>query len=200
MTKPETQNAQQNQTVSPEAKKIKPKKIIGIVFTSLGIAVVAFLFVVAATLAVDKFVRKSPVPAFCGYSTLIVTTGSMQGTIDEGDMIIIKRTDTYKVGDVVSFIQDGSVVTHRIIREEDGNFFTKGDANNVEDTRAIKQEHIVGKVTGKIPHLGLFFSWIKDEGGWAYIVAAAAVVVCGVILLKYVSLDGKKKEKDKGNE
>ena len=59
----------------------KARSVVKIVFTSLGIAIVAFLFFVVATLAVDKFIKKSPVPSFFGYSTLIVTTGSMSGTI-----------------------------------------------------------------------------------------------------------------------
>lgn len=164
----------------------KAKRVTGIVFLSLGLAVVAFLFTVAVTLAVDKFVKKKPVPAFCGISTLIVQTGSMSGTIDEGDLIIVKRRDDYRVGDIITFMPEYASVptTHRIVRIQDGKFYTKGDANNAEDTRPITKDNIVGKVVGTVPHVGLFFRWIKDDFGWAYIVAVAAVVVSGVILYK----------------
>ena len=164
----------------------KAKRVTGIVFLSLGLAVVVFLFTVAVTLAVDKFVKKKPVPAFCGISTLIVQTGSMSGTIDEGDLIIVKRRDDYRVGDIITFMPEYASVptTHRIVRIQDGKFYTKGDANNAEDTRPITKDNIVGKVVGTVPHVGLFFRWIKDDFGWAYIVAVAAVVVSGVIFYK----------------
>lgn len=176
-------------------EKIKAKRIVGITFTALGVAVILFLFSVVVTLAVDKFVRKSPVPSFCGISTLIVTTGSMSGTIEEGDMIIIKKSDEYKIGDIITFMPENATVptTHRIVRIADGKYFTKGDANNAEDTRPIDADGIVGKVTGRIRHVGLFFAWIKEDFGWAYILVAAAVIAAGIILLKAVSLGSKEK-------
>ena len=171
---------------SVAVKKGEKRSVPGIVFTCIGGAIVLFLFFVAVVLAVDKFVKKSPVPSFFGTSTLIVTTGSMSGTIEDGDVIIVKRADEYKVGDIVTFIQPGDTVptTHRIIRITDDRYYTKGDANNAEDMRPLYKSEIVGKVTGTIPHLGLFFRWLKDDFGWIYLVAIVGVIVGGIILLK----------------
>lgn len=168
------------------AKTSKAKTIVKWSFTGLGLAIVAFLVFVLIVLAVDKFGRKSAVPSFFGTSALIVATGSMSGTIEEGDLIIIKKSDEYKTGDIVTFIQDGDTIptTHRIIRIRDGKFYTKGDANNAEDTHPIEQAEIVGKVTKTVPHVGLFFRWLKDEFGWVYLVGVVGVVVVGVVLLK----------------
>ena len=168
------------------AKGKRKMSVVGIVFTCIGVAIVAFLLFVAITLAVDKFVKKSPVPSFFGTSTLIVTTGSMSGTIEDGDMIVVKKSDEYKIGDIITFLPAGDTVptTHRIIRINDGKFYTKGDANNAEDTRAIEQSDIVGKVAFTVPHVGLFFRWLKDDLGWIYLVAAVVVIVAGIVLLK----------------
>lgn len=176
------------------SKKKKVKRTVDIVLTCIGGAVAAFLLFVAAVLAIDKFVNKSPVPSFFGTSLLIVTTGSMAGTINEGDMIIVKKSDEYKVGDVVTFLPDGDTVptTHRIMRIEGDRYFTKGDANNVEDARSIEKRHIVGKVTGTMPILGLFCTWVTQEFGWLYLVAIVILIVSGVVLLKL--FPKKKKE------
>lgn len=180
----------------------KARSAVKIVFMSLGIAIVAFLFFVVATLAVDKFIKKSPVPSFFGYSTLIVTTGSMSGTIEQGDMIVIKKTDEYKIGDVITFIPEGESIptTHRIIRISGDHYYTKGDANNAEDMRPVTADRIVGKVINTYSHAGLFFGWLKDDFGWAYIVLAVAIVIAGVLLLKYVSFSKNKETESVAKE
>ena len=174
-------------------KRKRKMSVVGIVFTCIGVAIVLFLFFVAVTLAVDKFVKKSPVPSFFGTSTLIVTTGSMSGTIEDGDMIVVKKSDEYKIGDIITFLPAGDSIptTHRIIRVNDGMFYTKGDANNAEDTRAIEKSDIVGKVAFTVPHVGLFFRWLKDDLGWVYIVAIVVVVIAGIVLLKQFPVNKK---------
>ena len=181
----------QDENRSPKKKK----RVVGLVFTAIGLAVVAFLFAVTVTLAVDKFVKKSPVPSFCGISALIVTTGSMSGTIEEGDMIIIKKKDDYKIGDIITFMPDGASIstTHRIVRIQGDYYYTKGDANNAEDTRPIEKSNIIGKVTGRVKHVGLFFKLIKEDFGWAYMVAIVAVTAAGIILFRAASPAKKEK-------
>ena len=180
--------------VSAKPRKLK-MSVANIVFTSIGGVVIVFLLFVAITLAVDKFVNKSPVPSFFGTSTLIVTTGSMSGTIEEGDLIVVKKSDDYGIGDIITFLPFGDTVptTHRIIRITDGKYFTRGDANNAEDSRFIEKNEIIGKVTHTVPHVGLFFKWLKGEFGWAYLVAFVIVIGAGIVLLK--QFPATKKEK-----
>lgn len=183
--------------VAPVSAKPRKSKmsVANIVFTSIGGVVIVFLLFVAITLAVDKFVNKSPVPSLFGTSTLIVTTGSMSGTIEEGDLIVVKKSDDYVIGDIITFLPFGDTVptTHRIIRITDGKYFTRGDANNAEDSRFIEKDEIIGKVTHTAPHVGLFFKWLKDEFGWAYLVAFVIVIGAGIVLLK--QFPATKKEK-----
>lgn len=74
-----------------------------------------------------------------------VKTGSMEDNIHVNDYILIYKKDDYEIGDIVTFKKDNYLVTHRIIREENNKFVTKGDANNTEDD-AISLGQIVGKV------------------------------------------------------
>lgn len=50
-----------------------------------------------------------------GYTFFIVASGSMSGTVDVNDMVIVKITDDFQVGDIVTYQADGYFVTHRII-------------------------------------------------------------------------------------
>lgn len=176
------------------AKKILSiaKKIIWWIF----IAMFAFVAVVASWLAIDKFIRKSPVPTFCGYALLTIETGSMSGTIEIGDMILIKDTNDYKIGDIITFLPEGDIIptTHRIINYgEDGTFVTKGDANNTKDTITVSSDMILGEVINVLPKVGLFSDWVKQEG-WLYIVAALVILGVGAFMLKYTDDDTEKNE------
>jgi signal peptidase len=148
--------------------------------------VFGIVFFVTSWLFVDKFIRKSPVPSFLGYSMLIIQTGSMSGTMEIGDMIIIKDTGDYKIGEIITFMPDGAVVptTHRIINyTATGEFVTKGDANNVKDTDNTTTDQILGEVVMHLPKLGQFASWVQVEG-WMYIIATIGIIFLGVFMVK----------------
>ncbi len=141
---------------------------------------------VVAWLAVDKFIIGSPVPSMFGYATLTIETGSMSGTIEEGDMILIKDTGEYKIGDIVTFLQEGDKIptTHRIINyDSNGDFITRGDANNAADTTPVKQNEILGEVIEVFPKVGHFSNWVKMEG-WIYIVAVLGILAIGFWIAK----------------
>ena len=146
------------------------------------------LLIVAAWLCIDKFVLKSPVPSFCGYSSLTIATGSMSGTLEIGDIIIIKDTDDYKLGDIVTFLKEGETIptTHRIINyaEEEGRFITKGDFNNTDDgEEGVAQEDILGEMVLHLPILGMFVGWVKDGGGLIYLIAVVLILAIGAYML-----------------
>ncbi len=171
-----------------ERKENKAWKIVKTVLTSILLAVLAFLVVLVGWLAIDKFIIGSPVPSFAGCSQLTVVTGSMSGTIEEGDVIFIQKTDDYKIGDIVTYLPEGYDVptTHRIIGiNEDGTFITRGDANNVKDSIDVSKEMIVGEVVGVIPRLGIFFQWLQLDGGWLYLLVVILIVILGVLALKF---------------
>lgn len=169
--------------------------IVKKVFWGIVWAIFGLVALVAVWLAVDKFVVGNPVPSVFGYSTLTIATGSMNGTsvmvqgqdpveVNIGDMIVIKKTNDYKVGDVVTFLHDGEKVptTHRIIGYTDDGFVTKGDANNVKDTVPVAESEVIGEVVAHLPKAGLFAEWVQKEG-WLYIVCVLAIVAIGSLIL-----------------
>ena len=116
--------------------KEKTIRIIKKVLSIIGYSLLALLVVMTIWLVIDKFIIKSPVPSFLGFSTLRVETGSMTGTINEGDVIVIFKTNNYKIGDIVTYIQEGDLLptTHRIVLYEGSDgYITKGDFNNTTD-------------------------------------------------------------------
>ena len=104
-----------------KVKEINEKSLVKKIFGWIGTGFLTLLVIVASWLCFDKFVLGHRVPSIFGYSSLMVATGSMSGTIEEGDLIIIKDTGDYGIGDIVTFFQDGDTIptTHRIYNIDD---------------------------------------------------------------------------------
>lgn len=97
---------------------------------------------------------------FGRFYALAIGSGSMTGTINKGDVIIIdKKKKEYKKNDIIAFTQNGEIIVHRIIKvnkKENKKFYkTKGDANNGEDAWEVDEKDIVGQKKLRIPFLGL---------------------------------------------
>lgn len=162
------------------------KNLRGRVFSAIWrvmlILLAAILAISACTLAYDKFVKKSKIPSVFGYSVLIVASPSMTGAIEAGDAIIIKKSDSYAVGDVITYFpaDENFSVTHRIVRMEGDKFYTKGDANQSEDPDPVLIEQIAGKVAVKLDKVGYFIEWLKSPIG---IIFAATFIVLLILII-----------------
>lgn len=149
----------------------KPLFIIGTVLC----IIFAFLLICNLTIIVKGTVNPDVPPSVLGVTPMVVQSGSMSGTaeghLEVGDLIFIVKPDAdkLKVGDVISFMDGGIVVTHRIIEVttgEDGEkmFVTKGDANNAADP-AISASAVVGVYKSRIPKLGDFAMFLQQPLG-----------------------------------
>lgn len=162
------------------------KNLRGRVFSAIWRVMLILLAVIlaisACALAYDKFVKKSKIPSVFGYSVLIVASPSMTGAIEEGDAIIIKKSDSYAVGDVITYFpaDENFSVTHRIVRMEGDKFYTKGDANQSEDPDPVLIEQIAGKVAVKLDKVGYFIEWLKSPVG---IIFAATFIVLLILII-----------------
>lgn len=167
-----------------ENKKISAESILSSLWRILLGAIIAILVLVAGTLAYDKFVKKSPIPSIFGKSLLIIATPSMTGSIEAGDAIIIKKSDDYAVGDVITYFpaDEATSVTHRIVRIEGDKYYAKGDANNSEDPDPIVISQIAGKMVGRIPKIGIVIEWLRTWQGIAFMLAVGAVIVALVMV------------------
>ena len=103
-------------------------------------------------------------PMPLGFGAAVVLSGSMEPEFSVGDLLIVTEKESYKVGDVVVFQDDGMTVTHRIVSITEEEIVTKGDANNSEDS-PITREQIKGSVLFAVPFLGYLINVIKTPIG-----------------------------------
>lgn len=196
----ETTNEEENQVsnselvenkdeTEEEMKPNKKRKVIRIIKQVCLIAVTSILIFftcIFVWLAIDKYALKSRAPSVFGYSSFVVATGSMTGTIDIGDMVIVKKTNNYKIGDIITFFLDGQTIptTHRIVGISGDCYITKGDFNNAIDGDLVEKEMIVGEVVSTLKGMGVFVDWIKNGGGIFYIVSFVAILGLGIYVIK----------------
>lgn len=96
-----------------------------------------------------------------GYTFFEVTTGSMSNTIEINDIVIVKITKDIKKDDIITFIKDDEIITHRVVEQNGKQITTKGDANNDLD-KPIENSMVIGKVVKIIPRLGIWIKVITD--------------------------------------
>ena len=93
------------------------------------------------------------------YKMIAIATGSMVPVFERGDAIIYDKEGEPEIGDVLAFVHDGKVVTHRIIKISEHNtrktYYTKGDANNTADNYEIEENAVLGKAILVIKYIGL---------------------------------------------
>lgn len=130
------------------------------------------LLVVVAAFAVFA------VPQLVGAEhSYVVLSGSMQPTMEAGDVIIVDDVDMDAIerGDIVSFRDEsGSVTTHRvvdIVHDGTTRLRTKGDNNEEPDQGLIQESALVGRVmtVGEtplvIPYVGLAVEAARTDLG-----------------------------------
>jgi len=104
----------------------------------------------------------------------------MEPTISINDVIIAKKVEKEKitVGDVITFLQDGEVITHRITKiAENGEYTTKGDNNNIEDIFKTTYENIEGKHIVTIPYLGKLVQILDNKIVFLIITLVALIFI-----------------------
>ena len=121
---------------------------------------------------------------FFGYTVFEVSTGSMAKTLEVYDVILVKITKDVNENDIVTFKQDGELVTHRIMEINGDKIITKGDANNTEDEE-ITKDAIIGKVISVYPKLGI----------WAKVFSEPSVLISLFITLILIGLAISKDDK-----
>jgi signal peptidase I len=137
-----------------------------------------FYLALAAALAAALSLRSaSSAPRMLlGHAFLRVLSGSMQGELPEGSLIVIRRTAPQKlaIGDNITYIaSDGSVITHKIesiVRPsafgEPPSFVTRGIANPYRDSEPVPAAAVVGKVIFSTMFFARAAAFAKDISGF----------------------------------
>lgn len=134
-------------------------------------------------------VNNNDLVSLFGYSSLKVVSGSMQPKIKVGDVVIIKNSNNYNINDIITFKDEGSYITHRIIKIDNGKITTKGDFNNKKDDKIIKTKDVVGKVILVIPFMGNIMNNLSNP------IVLFIIFVIGFILITIIP----EKKKDKSS-
>lgn len=147
-------------------------------------------------------------PSVLGVTPMVVLSGSMSGDapdhIEAGDLIFVTPAvaSELKVGDIITFMQGKTVVTHRIVEllpEKDGKlqFRTKGDANNTEDTEPVSEDDLVGIYRGRIPFVGDLAIFMQTPLGMILFIGVPLLAFLGYDIIrrqKHAAKDQKKTE------
>jgi len=95
---------------------------------------------------------------YCVYTNVrmfFVITGSMKPPIPASSLIISKKIsyDQVKAGKVIIFNDQNTkrVTAHRVVENKEGNYVTKGDANEYQDRLVVHPVDMIGEVMGVFP-------------------------------------------------
>ena len=116
------------------------------IFKSIACCFLALLVSLCLyTFIVTDIMKKDYVNVF-GYTYFVVKTGSMSGTLEVDDIIIVKITKDTKINDIITYVNDnGEIITHRLVRKSGSKLIAQGDVNNVEDN-PITKDQLIGTV------------------------------------------------------
>lgn len=177
--------------------KTKISKILNI----LILVILIPILIISLILIAKSYIDKDNVPSICGYSPLIVLSGSMESEIYTGDLIIVKQVEIseLKKGDIIAFYTDNTkktIITHRIIDivKEDGTtkFITKGDNNNTKDSGEVEASLVVGKYQNiRFQGLGNAAMFLQTPTGMCIIISIPILIL---IIGQYVQSKKDKKE------
>ena len=134
-----------------------------------------------------------------GYQCFTVISGSMEPKYSVGDLIYVKKVDanTIKVGDDITFIlnEDLVVATHRVVRidAENQRLYTKGLANEIEDSDPVHFNNVIGVPQFSIPKLGYVSDFVQNPPGMYITIGIGIILILAVFLPDMI---GKKKNED----
>lgn len=170
--------------------KYKDKIINGLGNILMGIIIIICIFCIYSFISLQ--VLKNEYVNIFGFTIFEVATGSMSPEIEASDMILVKLNSTYQEGDIITYQKDNDYITHRIIKVNNKELITKGDANNSEDA-PVNKENVIGKVVRIFPNLGV---WKK-----VFLTPKVMLSCLATVLLFDICFRGKKgEEQNEKNE
>jgi signal peptidase I len=123
--------------------------------------------------------------ALGGPATYLIVSGhSMEPALHAGDLVVARRQDTYRRGDVIAYhimknqAGAGALVIHRIVggSSRDG-YVTRGDNRSYRDPWRPRPVDIAGKMSLRVPRLGMLPVFAHTTVGMALIAALAGFLV-----------------------
>ena len=171
-----------NNEIKLEKRNGKNKKIRSII-NVIEYIIIFLVISVNAILIFKSVYMPNKTPSILGKKAFVIVSGSMIPEIQIGDVVIIKDDNNVKVGDIIAFRRESTVIVHRIIHELNVNgnvmYQTKGDNNNVADSELVEKSSIEGICIGKIPYIGKALMFLYNN------LTVVIVIIIVILVLKY---------------
>ena len=184
-----------------KTKEKKPRSVASIIVNVVFIAALTLLAV--AVFTAIKY-KKNPDDAYLfGIKPIYIQTGSMEPTLQTGSIAIVKKAtfSDFEVNDIVVFIKDEKLITHRVMQVGDGYLKTKGDNNKIFDNFSVYPEEIRAKVIFPINIIATIGKEIKTPRGiFKWIVFPILCVVITIITIKVIKKIAASGEDEKVEE
>lgn len=158
------------------SSKIKTQKRTKKVLKYILLSFLIVLFIVNLILSFEENTH------VLGIYMFNIVSESMEPTFNVNDLVVVKKVDTSELndGDIITFENDGKVISHRILKISKNRngvkIQTKGDNNEVQDPYELTAEQVYGKVVFSIEKLGRFVTYIQNAKGFLNIVIFAIIV------------------------
>lgn len=167
------------------------KKILNIIKTiiiNLIIILLGAIVILIIWASIQLNVQNKPYINIFGYSIFTTATGSMYPTIQEQDIVIVKIGESFNENDIITYIKDDAIITHRIMEIKDETIIAQGDNNNTPDD-PIQKSAIIGKVTHIINDVKV---WKKVFSDIQVIIPLIITTILVIILVAYKEKTGEK--------
>ena len=158
------------------------KTILSLIYAILGIIVIILIYNIIQISIMGK-----PYMDIFGYSIFQVKTGSMSGTIEIGDIIVVELTKDVEKNDIITYEKEQILITHRIIEKQGESITTKGDANSGID-EPITTDEVIGKVVYTLRNVEIWKKVFKTPE--VYTLVIITIILFGIT----ISIGEKRKE------
>ena len=147
---------------------------------------------------------------------VVVISGSMEPTINKGDLLFVMGTDPEDIKNGTAVDQDGDVIVfdarglwfnapqepivHRVIgKYQIGDvwyFRTKGDANLLQDQAPVPESRVIGVVVGGIPYIGWVKIFLTESG----LLIPLLVIISALLIISIIRDIIKGDDEDQDNK
>lgn len=120
---------------------------------------------------------------FGGSTAFVIVNGnSMEPTLHRGDLVIVRATGNYQVGEIVTYRhpQIGPVI-HRIIGRAGDQLTFKGDHNSWVDSYQPTERELIGSFWLRLPAAGRAVGWLREPLHMAIVFALVGMVTMATL-------------------
>ena len=84
-------------------------------------------------------VKPKDIPSVLGIKMFCIISGSMEPEIYVNDLIIIKEVSKEEIfkGDIITFVNDGEVITHRVKKMEKNDIFVQENKGEFLEVKIV---------------------------------------------------------------